>query len=158
MSFTLNLYNNSSSDLKAAKTTTFIASCTGETKGNLNLLRPTLVIDATEANVNAANYFTISGTIVRSFFIEEKTALTDTLWRITGKADLRATYKTQIQNSTGVIVRNENVYDMYLTDDKIPCSGKKCVAIQKFSGSTPFTHATGTGLRPITMLVIGGDA
>lgn len=152
----ITLYNNTEPVLKMTKTPTSVGSCTGNFPGEIDLLHPVCLVEADEATMEGANYFSLNTTPFRYFFIESKTCVRSGLWEIRGKADLRTTYAAAIQSSHGIIARNENIYDMYLNDGMIPVSEKKAIAIQEFP-STPFTHATGDGVRPVTMLVVGGE-
>ena len=152
----ITLYNNTEPVLKMTKTPSSLGTCTGNFPGEIDLLHPDCLIEATDSVMEEANYFSINTDPFRYFFIESKTCVRTGLWQIRGKADLRSTYAAAIQSSHGIIARNENTYDMYLNDGMIPVSEKKAVAIQEFP-YTPFTHATGDGVRPVTMLVVGGE-
>lgn len=154
MSITVNLYHNEDADIVALKTPSLVGDATGEFKGEINYLRPVMVIDSTEAEMANANYFSIGGEVVRYFYLEEKTAITKTLWKITGRADLRMTYRTAIRESSGVVDRNENNYNMYLNDANIPVSARKTVSVVKFPYTNRFSNKAAN--KSVTMLVMGG--
>ena len=154
MSITVNLYHNEDTDILALKTPTIVGDATGEFKGEINYLRPVMVIDSTEAEMANANYFSIGGEVVRYFYLEEKTAITNTLWRIVGRADLRMTYRAAIRDSTGVVNRNENNYNMYIDDAVIPVSARKTISVAKFPITTNFSNKAAN--KTVTMLVMGG--
>lgn len=154
MSVTVNLYHNDEPDLIALKTPTIVGYATGAFKGEVNYLKPVIVIETTESEIAGANYFSVGGEVVRYFYIEEKTAITNTLWRISGRADLRMTYRAAIRNSAGIVDRNENNYNMYLNDTMIPVSARKTVSVAKFPITTNFSNKAAN--KTVTMLVMGG--
>lgn len=153
MSFTVNLENNSEPVLLCAKTgLTTIESCTGVIIDGTGLVNPQIKIEVSDpANIESANYFSISGDIVRHFFITEKKSITQKLWIITGKADLRYTFADAIKASTGIVSRNENYYNMYLKDEKIPVMAKPAQSLYKFA-HTPFYR----NVHEILLITAGG--
>ena len=153
MPFTVNLENCNEPVLKCSKTgISTLESCIGSLVNESGLVRPTIRVEVSDpASVEAANYFSISGEIVRHFFITEKRAITNTLFEISGKADLRYTFADAIKSSSGIVARNENFYNMYLNDAKIPVHAQKPMSIYQFSGQ-PFTLGAGT----IILMTAGG--
>lgn len=153
MSFAVNLENCSEPVLKCSKTgISTLESCLGEIVGETGLVRPTIKLQVSDpANVECANYFSISGDIVRHFFITEKRSLTNNLWLISGKADLRYTFADAIKSSSGIVARNESFYNMYIPDGKLPVHAQKPMSIYQFSGQ-PFTLGAGT----IILMTAGG--
>lgn len=153
MAFVVNLENCTDPVLKCSKTgISTIESCSGALVNESGLVRPTIRVEVSDpASVEAANYFSISGDIVRHFFITEKRAITDKLFEISGKADLRYTFADAIKSSSGIVARNEAFYNMYIPDGKIPTYAQKTMNIYKFNG-TPFTLGAGT----IILMTAGG--
>lgn len=153
MAFVVNLENCTEPVLKCSKTgISTLESCSGEIVGETGLVRPTIKVQVSDPSVvEGANYFSISGDIVRHFFITEKRSLTNNLWLISGKADLRYTFATAIKSSSGIVARNESFYNMYIPDGKIPTYAQKTLNIYKFSGQ-PFTLGAGT----IILMTAGG--
>ena len=153
MAFVVQLENCTEPVLKCSKTgISTIESCPGVLVNETGLVRPTIRVEVSDpASVEAANYFSISGDIVRHFFITEKRAITNTLFEISGKADLRYTFADAIKSSSGIVARNEAFYNMYIPDGKIPTYAQKTMNIYKFNG-TPFTLGAGT----IILMTAGG--
>ena len=153
MAFTVNLEHCSDPVLKMAKTNiSTIESCSGVIVDGTGLVRPQIKIEVSNpASVESANYFTISGDVVRHFFITEKTSLTDKLWIISGKADLRFTFADAIKASAGIVARNENYYNMYLPDSRVPVMAKPSQNLYKFS-NTPFRR----DVHEIVLITAGG--
>ena len=153
MAITVGLYSNTENELVADKNPSAIASYAGDVRGEIDWLNPTVMVEAaTPYDVESANYMSIDAGNTRYYFITSKRAVTGSLWEITGRADLRHTYRSDILSSTGIVCRNTSNYDMYLKDDKIPIRSHKTFNVYPF-GSTPFVG--GTDSRVI-MQVLGG--
>ena len=153
MPFVLNLEYCNEPVLKCSKTgITTIESCSGVIVGETGLVLPRIRIEVLDpASVEAANYFSISGEIVRHFFITEKKSITNNIWEISGKADLRYTFADAIKASEGIVARNENFYNMYLNDSQIPVMSKPAQSVYNF-GSTPFLR----NVHEIVLITAGG--
>ena len=157
MSVTVSLYNNTFSKIDVSSTTglSSLSVHTGEYREPTAVINPEVTIEATEADIASCNYFSIyNGSLVRYYWVTEKTSVRTGLWKLKGTADLRRTFKSAIEASYGIVERNENFYDMYLKDNQIPTSERKTTSVYKFSGSGAFSNQTG---RPVVMLVVGGD-
>lgn len=155
---TVGLYNNTENELIADKTPSAIGSYSGDVRGEIDILNPTVLIEiATPYDAESANYMSIDAGNTRYYFITSKRAITGSLWEITGRADLRKTYRDAILSSSGIVSRNASNYDMYLKDDKIPIRAHKTFSIYTF-GSTPFgNQPTGGGNgNSVIMQVLGG--
>lgn len=153
MAISVGLYSNTESELLAEKTPTGIASYSGDIRGEIDWLNPIVLVEAaTPYDVESANYMSIDAGNTRYYFITSKRAVTGSLWEITGRADLRMTYATDIKQSRGIIARNTNIYDMYLNDDKIPINAHKAFNVYAFGNSI----FTGGENNRVIMQVLGG--
>lgn len=153
---TITFYNCDEKIIKMDKVLTGGTPLTGSATTPVDTVNASFLVDADETLVDGSNYIMVDTTPTRYYWIISKTAVTAKLWQLTCKCDLRKSASAAIKASTGVVARNENSYNMYLNDNRIPVSEKKAIALQEFP-STPFTHATGDGIRPVTMLVVGGE-
>lgn len=149
---TVNLYTNTESELIADKTPSAVGSYSGDIRGQFEYLNPTVLIEASPGDVENANYMAVTAGNTRYYFITSKKAITGSLWEITGRADLRATYRYAILASSGIVSRNTGNYDMYLNDDKIPIRAHKTFNVYQF-GATPFV---GGSDNRVIMQVLGG--
>lgn len=159
MAITVGLYSNTENELIAAKSPTAVATYSGDVRGTIDWLNPTVVIEAaTPYDVENSNYMSIDAGNTRYYYITSKKAITGSLWEITGRADLRHTYELAIKASSGIVCRNENNYDMYLHDSKIPTGARKTMTIKPWPQTLFTSKASGTGAKKsLTMLVLGGD-
>lgn len=151
---TITLYNNTEKSLIADKSPAVVASYSGTFRDAIDFITPVLVIEANSFDVQSSNYFSIPGAIDRYYYMTGKKALNDKLWQITGRADLRKTFRTQILAAEGIVARNENNYDMYLNDPQIPIGARKTLSIRKFPNGTPFTNGAGGS---VSLVVLGGN-
>lgn len=150
MAVTIDLMNNASKDIVLNKSLSTIASLSGDFRATVDALRPTIIVDgAVASNVNYA-YIADFG---RYYYVTDRQELTKDLTELSLYTDVLQSFATQLANASGIVKRNQNNYDMYLEDNKIPISARKAVAIKRFNGTSPF-GATG---RSISMTVFGGN-
>lgn len=137
----------------ANKTLTTVGTTTGEFRATLDVLRPTFTVKPDQ--VGSANYCYIEG-LGRYYFITGHRKLTSGLTELSLYVDVRQSFYTELLANKGVVKRQENNYDMYLNDDKIPIGAKKTVSVYTF-GNTPFKGNTGgTDNNRVIMQVLGG--
>ena len=153
MAVTVTLYNNTGDKLETSSTfLTALDTCSGEYRGDINLINPSIKLEASEESMASCNYFTVfNGSLVRYYWVTEKTCLRTGLWVISGHADLRRTFLDGIKASYGIVARNEKFYNMYLEDRKIPVMAKPTMNLYKF-GNTPFNRST----HEIMLITAGG--
>lgn len=150
MSVSVTLYQNDDNELIANKTLSGGTALTGSMVDPTDFLTPTFTIDCAAATVEEANYLELTGAITRYFYIEKKVAITDTLWQLSCRADVRHTYYYNILGAEGIVCRQESNYDMYLPDGRIPVDCRK--NLNTYAFSDPFTGQT----RSVHMQVLGG--
>lgn len=134
------------------------ASYTGAVaRQNVSMIRPVLKLEESCANIAASNYAYITD-FGRYYQIVDKRADENGLFTITLEVDVLMSYSSDIKQLRGIVKRQKDNYDMYLSDNKIPVGARKVMAIRPW-GQTIFTSkASGTGgKKSLTMLVLGGD-
>lgn len=140
-----------SDDPKVAnKTLTQTGTATGEFRATVDVLRPTFTVKPEQ--VGEANYCYIAG-LNRYYYITGKRKLTTGLTELSLYVDVRKSFYLELLLNKGIVVKQENNYDMYLPDG-IPVSSKKALSIKKFD--TCFTKGSLASNRPVVMLVLGG--
>lgn len=150
----ITLYTVTDDPLVADKTLGTGSQMTGTFRASVDVLTPTFTIDASmfSANFNYA-YLPDFG---RYYYITRKRHVTTDLLELSLRVDVRKSFLTELLTNKGVVKRQENNYDMYLNDDKIPIGAKKTVSIYTF-GNTPFKGNTGgTDNNRVIMQVLGG--
>ena len=149
MEFTL-MYTDSPNNM-LEKNYTVVDGFSGTMRAAISALRPVIDVeigDATTSIMNA-NYAYIQ-TFDRFYFIRNKTALNNGLWRFELEMDVLTSFSKDIKNLKAVVERQTNNYDMYLPDPMIPTDCRKTVSYREF----PNSHF---GLPYLSMVVLGGD-
>ena len=150
MEFTL-AYTDSPNNM-LEKSYTVLGGYSGTMRAAISALRPVIDVEIEDATttVMQANYAYIQ-TFDRFYFIRNKTAINNKLWRFELETDVLMSFRQEIGKLEAVVERQTDNYDMYLPDPKIPVDCRKAISYRKFP-SSPF------GLPYITMIVLGGDS
>lgn len=150
MEFTL-MYTDSPNNM-LEKNYTVVGGYSGTMRAAISALRPVIDVEIEDAttSVMQANYAYIQ-TFDRFYFIRNKTAINNKLWRFELETDVLMSFRQEIGQLEAVVERQTNNYDMYLNDPKIPVDCRKAISYRKFP-SSPF------GLPYLTMIVLGGDS
>lgn len=85
------------------------------------------------------NYFYIPK-FKRYYFVSDLTA-TAGMFRISGKVDVLRTYKSEINISSQIVTRQQNLQDKYLHDSMIPISDKQEVIETEFGDTFDDTNS-----------------
>lgn len=150
MEFTL-AYTDSPNNM-LEKNYTVLGGYSGTMRAAISALRPVIDVEIEDATttIMQANYAYIQ-TFDRFYFIRNKTALNNKLWRFELEMDVLMSFRQEIGQLEAVVERQTDNYDMYLPDPKIPVDCRKAISYRKFPYS-PF------GLPYLTMIVLGGDS
>lgn len=130
MSVTINFYTNLSDKRKAVKDLTLIGSESCELKGDVDLLRPVLLIKADASTYAACNYFTIP-TFNRSYFGAVR-ALTGGIVEVTGEVDHLSSIWPYARTKECIVSRNENSYNLMINDGTFKAYAKDQVVTKEF--------------------------
>lgn len=153
MSLSITFYTFTDDPKVANKTLTTVGSTTGEFRATLDVLRPTFTVKPDQ--VGSANYCYIEG-LNRYYYITGHRKLTSGLTELSLYCDVRQSFYTELIANNGIVERQENNYDMYLKDEKIPIGAKKAVSVYTFP-NTPFQGKQGNDdYNRVIMQVLGG--
>lgn len=138
--FDIVFYQNSSPDNCINKNLSNPITLTGELKEESSIISPSITIQRDERifNYNYCyiekfhRYYSIKNIINRNPFFE-----------IVMSVDVLETYKNDILESTQIIGRQENEFNLNLIDDEIPRYCEDYIDILKF-GETPFNTSVTT--------------
>ena len=147
---TINLYINSDDPIVGDKTLSGGTAVTGTFRATADVLRPTFTVTASSVP-SGANYAEIPD-FGRYYYITGMRYVTTDLVELSLYVDVRKSFLLELKVNSGIVSRQENLYNMYLPDSKTPIGAHKPVNTYKF-GTTPF--AGGTSNR-VVMLVLGG--
>lgn len=113
----IKLYKNISDDNVINKTLqSEITLADASIRGEVDILEPKIRI-VSENNLALYNYCYLPD-YQRYYFITYPTEVRTNVYDLEMKVDVLETYKAQILQLEGVIGRQENIYNLYLNDDK----------------------------------------
>ena len=115
MSFTIDLYTNTSPENFLTKSLTQIGTqLTGDLREGTSIIKPGIKVQAASIPA-AANYLYIAD-FGRYYFIDDIETAEYGLYIIKARVDVLVTYATAIKACSGIVHRSENFYNTYLDD------------------------------------------
>ena len=111
----ITIQRNESDDRAFNKNVSTIANLSGYLRDNSSVIDPVIMVEGNISTLAAANYMTISE-FGRSYFITNIESVRNNLVRVTGHVDVLTTYKNAILANTGIVRRQENLWNLYLDD------------------------------------------
>lgn len=139
MSFNIVLQRNSSPSNKVDKSIADVVTVTGVLRNGASIIDPVILIETeTPATViSSANYAHISA-FSRYYYITNVKSDANGLWIISLHVDVLMTYRDQIRAQSGIVARQEYVYNMYLDDGWFLAYQKPIVQTKFLSKPSPF--------------------
>ena len=135
MSFTITLYNYTGEPFRLNKTPLLGSSLTltGSAREAIDRMSAEVLVEIAGA-ATTYNYAYIQE-FGRYYYIESDTIERTNMHRLQLKTDVLMSHKTGIGNSTGIVNRNEHIYNTNLIDDQLRFLGYKSINTYKFNGS-----------------------
>lgn len=151
MSFTIDLYTNTSPENYVTKSITQLGTqLSGDLRQGTSIIRPGIVIE--QASVPAtANYMYIAD-FGRYYFIDNIETAEHGLYVIRGRVDPLMSYATAIKACKGIVHRAESQYNTYLDDGTFKAYANPAIITKKFPAgftSTDFILAVAGGSSAI---------
>lgn len=138
MSVTLKLMNNASDTNVVSKYVTQIGEdIAGTFRADSSILKPTILIEGTIPT--NCNYFYITE-FGRYYYIDDVVTVRNNLFEISGHVDVLKTYENQIRNSTGIIYRQENDWNLYLDDGSFKVYNNPIFDVKPFPSGFDSLH------------------
>lgn len=129
MAFNIVLYKNQSELNKLDKTLTDALTITGTLKTQTDLVDIKLMIE--NASVFDYNYLYISE-FSRYYYITDIQSVRNGLWEVTAHVDVLTTYASGIRALTGIIGRQENLFNVFLSDSEVKVEADRQVTTVNF--------------------------
>ena len=126
----IRLFVNSSEPNKIGKSLTQELEITGTLRGETDLLKPEVLIEA--ENLSQYNYMTISQ-FHRKYFIDDMSVVRAGLWRVRGRVDVLDTYKDVIKAQHVILKASDDNGDSYVTGEQWKSKVKSLTDILPFS-------------------------
>ena len=140
----ITLYRIDDPNNKVVKNTsdTSIGSMSGVLKEDTSLLNPSIIVDATAANINVhrANYAYIDA-FDRYYFIKDIITLSNDLFEIVMHVDVLNSWANGLKAAPCIVARNQNDFSLYLMDSNYKCFQNDYVLITKATGGFPIDEA-----------------
>lgn len=128
-------YNNKSSNNTLNKTITETFRTSGTLRDETSIVDPVIMLDKS-VNVINSNYCYIPQ-FNRYYYIVNVTTSNNRLWMVTMHVDVLMSFKSDIQNTSGIVARQENNYNKKLVDNELPVTNDVDIYNYTF-GSQPF--------------------
>lgn len=127
---TLTLYRNLSESNFVDKNLEEVTSLPGTLKESTSVIDPTFIIEGGTAVLHC-NYI-YADDFRRFYFVNNITSIRQNLWALSCHVDVLMTYKIQIRMQTALIARQENLYNLYLSDDKLQVNTQRVYSVKAF--------------------------
>lgn len=111
----IKIQRNESDDRAFNKSITDIANLSGYLRDGSSIIDPVIMVEGDISTIAACNYMTIQS-FGRSYFITNMESVRNNLVRVTGHVDVLTTYKDEILANSGIVRRQENLWNLYLDD------------------------------------------
>lgn len=103
-----------------------------------SILTPSILLQRRNNDVVNFNYMYIEE-FKRYYFITETVSVTESMWEISGRVDVLATYRESIGDASLYALRCSSRYDRSLTDKLYPCTGNVNTQVGLISQTTSWT-------------------
>lgn len=133
---TIKFYVNNSENNRMVKEISEISTLTGTLKTNTSVLNPIIIIEGDLSDYVNANYMWIEE-FNRFYFINDIRSIRNNLTEISAHVDVLSTYADYIKQCTGIVKRQENVWNLYVDDNSFMTYQNPLVITKEFpSGFT----------------------
>lgn len=131
---TVSLYINYSEPNRLNKSLSSVGAFSGRLRGECSAVNPSILVEA--GNIATANYMQIPE-FGRYYYIIDVVSVREGLWLVNGHVDVLMTYASSIRACPALVSRQENDYDLYLTDDKFLIDTRREYNTIAFPGRAP---------------------
>lgn len=112
---TIDLQTNNSEKNALSKDIDTIASLTGTLRAECSIIDPVIIVEADLSDLTGCNYMTIED-FSRSYFINNIRTIRENLVEISAHVDVLSSFKDEILANEAIILRQENLWNLYLND------------------------------------------
>lgn len=155
MSITITLYNNKSDNNVVDKDLTEIATVIGTLKEECSIVNPeifialtqdsnTIVADGSNPNysnvLKKVNYFYVPP-FERYYYKTDVVNVRSGLWLLKGKSDPLSSFPNDIRNSKGIVMRQENRWNLYIDDGSFKIYNNPIIVTKAFPSPVSTTQS-----------------
>ena len=110
-----------------------IVTLMGTLKNETSIIAPTILIEGNVSDLAVCNYMTISA-FGRRYYVTDIRSIRANLVEVSGKADVLGSWGTQIRACTGIVYKQENLWNTYLDDGTFKVYQNPQVQLKTFPG------------------------
>ena len=133
---TIKLYVNNSENNRMVKDISEISTLTGTLKAETSIINPVIMIEGDLEDYANANYMWIDE-FNRFYFINDIRSIRNELIEISAHVDVLSTYADYIKQCTGIVAKQENIWNLYVDDNSFMTYQNPLVITKEFpSGFT----------------------
>lgn len=147
---TITLYQNKSEGNVLDKNITELLEVTGTLRDGTSVLNPTIVIESSSANIIWVNYIYIKEW-GRYYFVNGISNIRNGIWAFDCHVDVLMTYRATIRKQSGIIARQEYLYNLYLDDNKFLVNAPRMVVTKAFPGRVQAGNVAGANSFILTL-------
>ena len=131
MSFEITLQRCNSEPIRMDKDTDVIDTYSGTLREGTSIIDPVIKIECDISDVRRCNYLTIPS-FGRSYFVKNIVSVRNDLVEFSCHVDVLSTYATEIRRNTGIVKRQENLWNLYLNDGSLKIYQNPQVVTKEF--------------------------
>ena len=150
---TIILYRNFSENNRVDKNIEQVSEVSGTLRTSCSILSPSIRIN-TAIDISFVNYIYIVEW-KRYYFVNDIISVRNNLWEFVCHVDVLSTYKNQILNLSAIIARQENLYNLYLDDDKFLINAQRITWTKAFPNRV--TPGNATNAKSFIITIAGGE-
>ena len=139
MSFSITLQINNSEPIKVDKDISTIATYNGTLREGTSIIDPIIKIECDLTDVKRCNYLTIPS-FGRSYFVKDMVSVRNGLVEFTCHVDVLRTYVSEIRRNSGIVKRQENLWNLYLNDGSLKVYQNPQVVTKEFPSGFSGLH------------------
>lgn len=147
---TIIIYQNKSEGNVLNKDIHEVVQLTGTLRDGTSILNPTIVVESDEPNIVWANYIYIVEW-GRYYFINGIANIRNNVWSFDCHVDVLMTYKATILQQSGIVARQEYLYNLYLDDDKFLVNAPRMMVTKAFPNRVQAGNVSGANSFILTL-------
>lgn len=135
----IKLQKNKSEKNRVNKSVSLIEELNGTFRDSSSIINPIIIIETTHENITECNYITIPQ-FKRSYFITNVEVVRNNIYIIHLHCDVISSFKDELLKCKGIIIKNENEYNLYIDDGTLQTYNNPIILTKEFSGGFSSPH------------------
>lgn len=152
---TVTLYKNKSDPEVVNKSLDLIVQLTGTLREATSILDPVIVLETEVDIISSCNYTHITD-FKRYYFITNVRSIRNGLWEIALHVDVLMSHKEKLLKQSAIIARQENLYNLYLDDDRFLVDSQRIYTTLDFPNKVAAASA-GNNVACFVLTLAGGN-